>query len=94
MKGGNGQKMLSIPGVVGGVVGVAVEGGGCLGHQPLGEQLDVLLVGDAAGEQDPGLGRVAPRAARPLAPHNVRDLADDLVLLVLDAGAVQVHLDK
>ena len=56
--------------------------------------LYVLLVGDAAGEQDPGLGRVAPRAARPLPPHNVRDLADDLVLLVLDAGTVQVHLDK
>ena len=79
--------MLSIPGVVGGVVGVAVEGGGGLGHQPLGEQLDVLLVGDAAGEQDPGLGRVAPRA-------DVRDLTDYLVLLLLDAGTVQVHLDK
>ena len=57
--------LCSLPGVAGGVVGVAVEG----------------------GEQDPGLGRVAPRA-------DVRDLTDDLVLLVLDSGTVQVHLDK
>ena len=64
--------LCSLPGVAGGVVGVAVEG----------------------GEQDPSLGRVAPRAARHLILHNVRHLADDVVLLVLDASAVQVHLDK
>ena len=57
--------LCSLPGVAGGVVSVAVEG----------------------GEQDPGLGRVAPRA-------DVRDLTDYLVLLVLNAGTVQVHLDK
>ena len=47
--------------------------------------LYVLLVGDAAGEQDPGLGPVVPGADRTLTPHDVRDLADDLELLVIDA---------
>ena len=45
--------------------------------------LYVLLVGDAAGEQDPGLGPVVPGADRTLAPHDVRDLADDALMPVL-----------